>query len=178
MIKQYQLSRRQNNFEITLYYKGVKVKVNFSGGNTYKGVSPKCFESDPFKQRAIEASQLFKDREIVLLRTIAEPGDSKPAISVQTKKVSAAPKSVVKKIVKPAVQKPDTPAPVDPAPSPSDPVNPSDPSDVTEPASKEFGNLGEAILFIAQNYQTQVKTEKEARDILKANGINPVIHKG
>lgn len=173
MIKQYQLCKRQNNFEITLNYKGVKVKVNFSGGNTYKGVLPKCFERDPFKQRAIEASQLFKDKEIVLLRNITEAGDSKPSVAVQTKKVSAVPKSVVKKVVKPAKPSPAPNPPQVPEP-PQDPEPPS----TTAPEAKEFANLGEAILFIAQNYQIQVKTEKEARDILKANGINPVIHKG
>ena len=170
MIKQYKLCKRQNNFDITLNYKGVKVKVQFSGGNTYKGVLPKCFEKDPFKQRAIEASQLFKDREIVLERTIAEPGDQKQAVAVQTKKVAPV-RMAVKKVVKPAVVEQPAPEPVkEPEPTP-EPVK-------AEGETKEFANLGEAILFIAQNYQVEAKTEKEAREILKAHGINPKIKKG
>ena len=170
MIKQYKLCKRQNNFDITLNYKGVKVKVQFSGGNTYKGVLPKCFEKDPFKQRAIEASQLFKDREIVLERVIPEAGDNKPAVAVQTKKV-AVPRMAVKKVVKPVVAE----QPVS-APEP-EPVKDPEPTS-EEPTAKEFANLGEAILFIAQNYQVEAKTEKEAREILKAHGINPKIKKG
>lgn len=164
MIKQYQLNKRQNNFDITLNYKGVKVKVSFSGGNTYKGILPTCYEKDLFRQRAIEASQLFKDREIVLKRTIAEAGDSKQAVAVQAKKVAVAPKTVAKKVVqKPAVQHPAQDQPLDEG-------------DGTQ--AMEFQNLGEAILYIAKNWQQQAKTEKEAREILKAHGINPKIKKG
>lgn len=164
MIKQYQLNKRQNNFDITLNYKGVKVKVSFSGGNTYKGILPTCYEKDLFRQRAIEASQLFKDREIVLKRTIAEAGYSKQAVAVQAKKVAVAPKTVAKKVApKPAVQHPA-----------QDP--PLDEGDGTQ--AMEFQNLGEAIIYIAQNWQQQAKTEKEAREILKAHGINPKIKKG
>lgn len=171
MIKQYKLNKRQNNYDITLYYKGVKVRVQFSGGNTYKGVLPKCAERDPFRQRAIEASQMFKDREIVLERTIAEPGDNKPAVVVQAKKVA-----------KPAVvsQTKKVAAPVAPAPQP-DPEPETEQTPAPEPQkdeAKEFANLGEAILYIAQTWQLEAKTEKEAREILKAHGINPKIKKG
>ena len=178
MIKQYKLCKRQNNFDITLYYKNVKVRVQFTGGNTYKGVLPKCFEKDPFKQRAIEASQMFKNREIVLERTIEEPGDKNQAVAVQTKKII--PSAVqTKKVVKPVAPKP--------APKP-EPPNVEKPTAEIEPPTfeqsqgeddgtkqMEFGNLGEAILYIAQNYQVQVTTDKEAREILKQNGITPKI---
>ena len=168
MIKQYKLNKRQNNFDITLYYKGVKVRVNFSGGNTYKGVLPKCFEKDPFKQRAIEASQMFKNREIVLERTIAEPGDETQAVAVQTKKVvKPAFVSQTKKVV--------PQAPVQPEPEPAPVV---EPEPAGEGETKDFSNLGEAILYIAQTWQMEAKTEKEAREILKAHGINPKIKRG
>ena len=186
MIKQYKLLKKQNNFEITLNYKGVKVKVNFSGGNTYKGVYPKCFERDPFKQRAIEASQMFKDHEIVKERDIQEASDKKEAVVVQPRK-AAVRKAVVKKVV-PASGKMDIPVQQAPAPQPEqvpapEIQEPADTAAVTEttpglPANKEFANLGEAILFIAQNWRVEVKTEKEAREILKAHGINPKIKKG
>lgn len=184
MIKQYKLLKKQNNFEIILHYKGVKVRVNFSGGNTYKGIPPKCSERDVFKQKAIENSQLFKDREIVLERTIAEPGDGKQAVAVQTKKEKEVkPRMAVKVVKKPA----DTPAT---KPQGTEPENlATKPQGTPEPAgdaagtvaegeSKEFANLGEAILFIAQNWQVTATTEKEAREILKAHGINPKIKKG
>ena len=165
MIKQYKLNKRQNNYDITLYYKGVKVRVQFTGGNTYKGVLPRCSERDPFRQRAIEASQMFKDRDIILERTIAEPGDNDQAVAVQTKK---APKPTV------AVQTKKVVKPVEPTPEPEPTPAPEPVKDET----KEFANLGEAILYIAQTWQMEAKTEKEARDILKAHGINPKIKKG
>lgn len=187
MIKQYKLLKKQNNFEITLNYKGVKVKVNFSGGNTYKGVYPKCYERDPFKQRAIEASQMFKDHEIVKERDITEASDKKETVAVQPRKAAVRKAVVVKKVV-PASEKKDVPVQQAPAPQPEQAPapeiqEPADTAAVTEPtpdgpANKEFANLGEAILFIAQNWRVEVKTEKEAREILKAHGINPKIKKG
>lgn len=169
MIKQYKLNKRQNNYDITLYYKGVKVRVQFTGGNTYKGVLPKCSEKDPFRQRAIEASQMFKDRDIILERTIAEPGDNKPAVTVQTKKVKPAVAVQTKKVQKPVVE--------EPAPQPEPEPTPA-PEPAGEGETKEFANLGEAILYIAQTWQEEAKTEKQAREILKAHGINPKIKKG
>lgn len=168
MIKQYKLNKRQNNYDITLYYKGVKVRVQFTGGNTYKGVLPKCSEKDSFRQRAIEASQMFKDRDIILERTIAEPGDNKPAVTVQAKKVKPAVAVQTKKMEKPVVQEPAPEPEPTPAPEPNG----------CEGETKEFANLGEAILYIAQTWQEEAKTEKQAREILKAHGINPKIKKG
>ena len=170
MIKQYQLCKRQNSFEVTLNYKGVKVKVRFTGGNTYKGILPTCYEQNLFNQKAIEASQMFKDREIVLKRTIAEAGDQKQPVAVQNKKVTAAPKASVK-VVRPTTQKPAPKPETRQEPNPEDEI-------LTEPETMEFANLGEAILYIAQNWQTEAKTEKEAREILKSHGINPKIKKG
>ena len=172
MTKQYQLNKRQNNFEITLNYKGVKVKVSFTGGNTYKGIPATCYEKDPFRQRAIEASQMFKDKEIVLKRTIADASDQKKAVAVQTKKVFT-PKVVVKNVTKPAA-----PAPK-PEPETVDPELLRQLNDENDGGqTMEFANLGEAILYVAQNFKAEAKTDKEVRDILKANGINPKIKRG
>lgn len=173
MIKQYQLNKLQNNFEITLNYKGVKVKVSFTGGNTYKGIPPTCYEKDLFRQRAIEASQMFKDKEIALKRTIADASDHKAAVAVQTKKV-VAPKNVVRKVTKLTPKPEPTPTP---EPARENTVQEPEPTK-TDDGSKEFANLGEAILYVAQNYNEQAKTEKEVRDILKAHGINPKIKRG
>lgn len=168
MTKQYQLNKRQNNFEITLNYKGVKVKVSFTGGNTYKGIFATCYEKDLFRQRAIEASQMFKDKEIVLKRTIADASDQNQKVAVQTKKVIAT-KNVVRKVEKPAPQ---------PAPTPEPPTFEESQGEGDGGQTIEFANLGEAILYVAQNFKAEAKTDKEVRDILKANGINPKIKRG
>jgi len=43
---------------------------------------------------------------------------------------------------------------------------------------KVFDNLGEAILYIAQNFDQDIQDEAEVLDFLKANGVNAVIKKG
>lgn len=183
MIKQYKLRKAQNNFEITLNYKGVKVMVSFTGGNIYKGILPSDYEKDPFKQRAIEASQMFKDGEITLERTIAEAKDNQQTVAVRTSR------KAVRKPMQPAAKPAPAPTPAVASPKPAakpeppsfeesqgeanqEPVGEGDGSDMT------FNNLGEAILFIAQKFNVQVQTEKEAREILKQNNINPHIKKG
>lgn len=172
MTKQYQLNKRQNNFDITLNYKGVKVRVSFTGGNTYKGILPTCYEKDLFRQRAIEASQMFKDKEIVLKRTIADTIDQKQPVAVQTRKVVAS-RNIGKKMTKPV-----TPAP-EPEPETVDPELLRQLNDENDGGqTMEFANLGEAILYVAQNFKAEAKTDKEVRDILKANGINPKIKRG
>ena len=72
MLKIYQLRLPQNTFEVTLKYRGVGVRVSFTDGNNYRDIPAKCYTNDPFKQRAIEASKMFKDKDIVLERTVAE----------------------------------------------------------------------------------------------------------
>ena len=103
MIKEYQLRKLQNSYEVTLHYKGVKVRVAFTGGNVYNGTMPKFRTDDAFKQKVLEASELFKNKEVVLLRTIGtKPAVPKPVI--QQRKVNG---SHIKPIQKTAV----TPAP-------------------------------------------------------------------
>jgi len=175
MIKEYQLQKKQNSFEVTLHYKGVKVRVAFTGGNVYKGTMPRFRTNDLFKMKAIEASELFRTKEVVVLRTIQET-TSKPPVVVQRKRVGKPVGTRAAQVTMPAPK--PAPAPQPPAePVVQEPEPPQDPP-VEENEQKEFANLGEAILFIAQNYQVQVQTEKEAREILKSNGINPLIHKG
>lgn len=168
MIKEYQLRKLQNSYEVTLNFKGVKVRVAFTGGNVYKGTMPKFRTNDLFKMKAVENSELFKSNEIVVVRTFNEKTDM-PLTVVQQRK----------KAVKPAAQQP--------APKPEPPkvqkhADQDPPLDQTpvhaDGETREFANLGEAILYIAQTWQEQAKTEKEARDILKAHGINPKIKKG
>ena len=157
MIKEYQLRKRQNSFEVVLNYKGVKVKVAFTGGNTYKGVYPKLRTDNAFKMKAIEASQLFKDKEVVLVRTIDRESDVKPVVQQRARRATVAPQPA-----KPAAKK------VEPAPAKAE-------DDTT---SMSFDNLGEAIQYIAQQWQIGVQTEAEARKVLKEHGITPRIKKG
>lgn len=169
MLKIYQLRLKQNTFEVTLKYKGVGVRVAFVDGNTYNGIPAKCYTSDPFKQRAIENSQMFKDKDIVLERTVEEESDRKAA---------AAKAAAVKSARKVAMgagngQQPTKTEPVkDPDPSPGNT------GEGDGGAAMTFDNLGEAIQYIAKTWQIQVQKESEARKVLKEHGINPVIKKG
>lgn len=154
MIKEYQLNKLQNSYEVTLYYKGVKVRVAFTGGNVYKDTKPRFRTDNLFKMKAIEASELFKNKEVVLIRTIGE------------NQASAKPQPKKSNIGKPVI-------PNRPSPAPQAEQEPAG-----EGETKEFANLGEAILYIAQTWQQEAKTDREAREILKSHGINPKIKKG
>lgn len=172
MLKIYRLNKKQNTFEVTLKYKGVGVHVSFVDGNTYNNTPARCHTSDSFKQRAIEASQMFKDKEITLERVMENKNEHKKEPD---------PKAVAKTPVKKVVKQPVTPPVKQPVTSPvTTDTKDADPplSALADGETREFANLGEAILFIAQNYQQEAKTEKEAREILKAHGINPKIKKG
>lgn len=159
MIKVYQLRKLQNSYEVVLYYKGVGVKVAFTDGNVYNGRFPKCYVRDPFRQRVIEESELFKSREVVVERVIPEAGDTQP------------------KPAKPApAPKPQTPQA--PAPDAGDGGNGDGDGNGKTGTDMNFGSADEAILYVAQTFGQQITTEKEAREILKANGITPHIKKG
>lgn len=178
MLKIYQLRKKQNTFEVTLKYKGVGVRVLFENGNNYNNIPAKCYTNDPFKQRAIENSEMFRNKEIVLERTVEEAGDRKAAVAKTVRVSARAAKSVAgqkgqpKKTEPAKVQEPvKTPEP-DKAPEPEKAKTDED----LTPMS--FNNLGEAIQYIAQNYQIAVQTDPAARKVLKEHGINPTIKKG
>lgn len=173
MIKEYQLRKLQNSYEVTLHYKGVKVRVAFTGGNVYNGTMPKFRTDDAFKQKVLEASELFKNKEVVLLRTIGtKPAAPKPVI--QQRKVNG---SHIKPLQKTAVTPAPTPTPTpEPEPTPTPEPVAEEQGDGTE--KKEFANLAEAIQFVAQQYQIAVTTEADARKVLKEHGINPTIKRG
>ena len=161
MLKIYQLRLKQNSFEVTIKYKGIGVRVSFVDGNTYSGTPAKCYTSDPFKQRAIEASQMFKDRDIVLERQVEDENDRKAA---------------ARKAAKEAAKKAATAQKVQPKPEPAKDPEPAKVDDGLTAMS--FDNLGDAIQYIAQQYQIAVQTESEARKVLKEHGIKPTIKKG
>ena len=169
MLKIYQLRKKQNSFEITLQYKGVGVRVSFVDGNTYNDIPAKCYTNDKFKQMAIENSQMFKNKEIVLERQVEEESDRKAAakkVAMQVKKQTNGPKPNQS-------AKPDKPAP-EPEPEPEQ--QPAKDNDGME--KKTFDGLAEAIQFIATNYQVQVTSANEARAFLKEKGIKATIKNG
>ena len=174
MIKEYQLRKLQNTYEVALHYKGVKVKVLFTGGNVYNGTMPKLRTNDPFKMKAIESSELFKTKEVVVLRTINDGKSSGQVVVQQRKKGTPL-------VNRRAQTTPPSPVSTLDADPPLDP--PTDKNEGTtetggDGESKTFANLGEAILFIAEQWQITVQTENEARKVLKEHGINPTIKRG
>lgn len=176
MLKIYQLRKPQNTFEVTLKYKGVGVRVTFVDGNTYNDIPAKCYTSDPFKQKAIENSQMFKNREIVLERTVEDKAPKKQTVS-QPVRVTRA--SRIGAPMRPAAPKPATPA----APKVEDPdPEPAPVDNGTGEGGGEnevtFGSLSEAIVSIMQKYGKEVRTEAEARKFLKEQGITAHIKKG
>lgn len=174
MLKIYQLRLKQNSFDVVLKYKGVSVRVAFIDGNTYNGTPAKCYTSDAFKQKAIENSKMFKDREIVLERSVEDDNDRKAA-AVKAARVSM----TTKKTAKPAAKSAQKPAP-EPAPvkteEPAD-AAPEEKLDADGLKKMEF-TLAEAIQYIATNYQQQVQTPNEARAFLKEKGIKATIKNG
>ncbi len=178
MLKIYQLRKPQNSFEVTLKYKGVGVRVTFVDGNTYNDIPAKCYTSDPFKQKAIENSQMFKNREIVLERTVEDKNPKKPTVS-QT--VRAQRSSRIGAPVKPATPKPATPKPVAPAVEDPEPEPEPTVEDTGEGSGENevtYNSLSEAIVSIMQKYGKEVRTENEARKFLKEQGITAHIKKG
>lgn len=175
MIKEYQLRKLQNSYEVTLNYKGVKVRVAFTGGNVYNSTMPKLRTNDLFKMKAIEASELFRNKEVVLVRIIAEGGDAKRPV-VQQRKVAVKPvvkttgtktfagKAAGTTVIRQA-QEPEAVA--------------ADQEKAGEDGEKKvFDNLGDAIMFVAQNYQVSVQSESEVRKVLKEHGVKATIKKG
>ena len=147
MIKVYLLRKAQNNYEVTIPYKSVKVRLAFTDGNVHNGVPARLYTNNEFKQKAIEASQLFKNQEIVLEKTIAEAEDS------VAKKPEAEPTG---EKLEPVAKKPE-----------AEPTG----------EKLEFASLADAIVYVAQTFNEQATTEKEVRKILAEHGQKATIHK-
>ena len=147
MIKVYLLRKAQNNYEVTIPYKSVKVRLAFTDGNVHNGVPARLYTNNEFKQKALEASQLFKNQEIVLEKTIAEAEDS------VAKKPEAEPTG---EKLEPVAKKPE-----------AEPTG----------EKLEFASLADAIVYVAQTFNEQATTEKEVRKILAEHGQKATIHK-
>lgn len=178
MLKIYRLKLKQNSYEVTIHYKGVGVRVAFTDGNIYNGTPARCYERDQFKQKAIEASPMFKNKEIVIERVVEDKNPKKPTVS-QT--VRAQRSSRIGAPMKPAAPKPVAPKPVapvveDPEPEPEPPVE--DTGEGSGENEVTYNSLSEAIVSIMQKYGKEVRTENEARKFLKEQGITAHIKKG
>lgn len=175
MTKEYQLRKLQNSYEVTLNYKGVKVRVAFTGGNVYKSKMPTFRTDNQFTMKALEASELFKNKEVVLVRTTGEaPKPMKP--------VAQQPKKPVK-TGKPGVKAPGTVANTTKTQAPvqepaGEEQKPEAAGGDDSDGKKEFASLADAIRFVAEEYEVQVTSEAEARKVLKEHGINPTIKRG
>ena len=174
MLKIYRLKLKQNSYEVTIHYKGVGVRVAFTDGNIYNGTPARCYERDPFKQRAIEASPMFKNKEIVIERIVEEKVKTPAPASVRVTRASR-----IGAPMRPAAPKPATPA----APKVEDPdPEPAPVDNGTGEGGGEnevtFGSLSEAIVSIMKKYGKEVHTEAEARKFLKEQGITAHIKKG
>lgn len=178
MLKIYRLKLKQNSYEVTIHYKGVGVRVAFTDGNIYNGTPARCYERDEFKQRAIEASPMFKNKEIVIERTVEDKVAKAAPVSVRKSL-----KSRIGAPVKPVASNPTTPV----APKVEDPEPPTfeESQDELQDAGEgggenevTFNSLSEAIVSIMQKYGKEVRTENEARKFLKEQGITAHIKKG
>ena len=174
MLKIYRLNKKQNTFEVTLKFKGVGVHVSFVDGNTYNGTPAKCYTNDAFKQRAIEASQMFKDREITLERTVEEKSDRKAAETKTAAKVVAKP---VQRTAPKTAGKTSGKGKASDTSSGGKQTRQTNKQEPKREPAMVFENLGEAILYVAQKFGQDIQDEAEVMDFLKANGVDAVIKK-
>lgn len=176
MIKVYQTIEYKNNLITTLQFKGVKVKVEFKGGNVMKNIPARLYTKDPFVQKALDES----DQRGRLYRFVQELSDGSDSVT-QT----AAPQQ-------PAPQQPAVPeasvigieAPQE-EPTPGFPQNEAEAeadagsTDDAGAQKLEFDNPAEAITYIAANWGEQVENESQAcKFIEEKTGVKPIIHKG
>ena len=166
MIKVYELRALQNNYIVSIPFKGVTVRCEFKDGNIAKGIHARLFTNDSFKQMAIEHCEL-NGRVWKLVETVKEPED-------EAAEQRAAQKATAQKTsAKPEAQAPagdNTQEPV---------IDEAEQDGAADKANTmEFANLAEAIVYVATNYGLQVESAAQARQLLKDNGIKAVIHNG
>lgn len=164
MIKVYQLTQPQNNFFVTIPFKGCKVEIRFEHGNVTKGIFAKFITNDRFRQRAVEASEMY-GKLFRLVDTVKEPGDDAPAAPKPVKSPAPAPEKTTAAPKKPAEPKASKKkAEPEPAPEP-------------EPTGTKmsFDGAAEAISYIATNFGEEVHTPEEAASFLAERGITAEI---
>lgn len=177
MIKVYATVGNQNNLITTIPFKGVNVRVEFSGGNSMKNIPAKLFTRDPFVMKALDSSDQL-GRLYIVYKIIEEEGDKAPEPAGESAG-SARGTTVVGQEPAPA---PDAPEP--PAQEP-EPVNANQEVSAGEGDGSgtggklEFENLAEAVTYIATKYGEQVESDSQARRFIEEKeGRKAIIHKG
>ncbi len=193
MIKVYQTVQNQNNLITTIPFKGVKVQVEFTGGNVMKNIPAKFYCRDPFTMKALDESDQ-NGRLFRLVQVIPEAGDNQPkkaAVTQQpTQQPAPAPKPELKdedlaNIINKTgeMQQTQEPAP-QPAPAPEPTPEQADgegegSQDGGAADKAEFENLAAAITYIACKYNEQVESESQVRKFIEEKeGRKCLIHKG
>ncbi len=177
MIKIYQLRSLQNNYIVSVPFKGVRVRCEFKNGNIAKGIYARLYTNDRFKQMALEQSELYGNTW-VLVEKIKEADDDvvKPAVKKPEKIADSVAPKQTKQEEKPVEAAPETQT------AKGESVEAAEAAGEKTQGEKdgqlEFANLGEAVLYIAQNFNQQVQSASQARKVLSENGIKAIIHNG
>ena len=123
--------------------------MSFTEGNVHNGVSAKLYTNNVFKQKAIEASALYKSGQVILERSIKEASDEEP-----------------QPITQKVAQNTTTAMPL-----------PEGKGESKDGGVLDFANVGEAILYVANHFGVAAQTASEVRKVLAEHGLKAVIHK-
>lgn len=172
----------KNNLITTIPFKGVQVRVEFTGGNSMKNIPAKYYTRDPFTQKALDSSDQL-GRLYYVHQVIKEEGDDKPK---QPAAPAAGSTGTTATGHAPAPENPEPPA-QEPAPENPSPEVPDNKdagegadADGNKAAEKlEFENLAEAVNYIATKYGEQVESESQVRKFIEEKeGKKCLIHNG
>lgn len=165
MIKVYATVGIQNNLITTIPFKGVKVRVEFTGGNSMKNIPAKLYTSDPFTQKALDESD--QNGRLYFLKQVIEEDSDKTGGETADKTGTV------------AGGKPATGTETATDTEAATGTESAETGGSTASVKLEFENLAEAINYIASKYGEQVETEAQARKFLEEReGKKCIIHKG
>lgn len=183
MIKVYATVEVKNNLITTIPFKGVKVHVEFTGGNSMKNIPAKFYARDPFTIKALDSCDQL-GRLYYVHQTIKEEDDDQPQESGTVgsqaengQKVHGEAEGLSAELVGGQAENGLKMH----GEAEGLPAGGAGIAEGAEAGEKklEFANLGEAITYIAAHYGEQVETESAARKLLEEKeGVKPVIHKG
>lgn len=186
MIKVYQTIECKNNLITTIAFKGVKVKVEFKGGNIMKGIHARLYTKDPFVQKALDESDQ-KGRMYRFLQELPEGDSGKGKEAVTQQPTQQQPVANASRVVAESAPKAaDTVAEPEPGFPPPTVVEGDGSTQEGDGSTQEgagqkfeFDNLADAITYIAATWGEQVENENQARKFIEEKtGVKPVIHKG
>ena len=176
----------KNNLITTIPFKGLQVRVEFTGGNSMKNIPAKFYTRDPFTIKALDSSDQL-GRLYYVHQVIKEEGDDKPKQPAVYQPAAPAAGSTGTTATghAPAPENPEPPAqepaPENPSPEIPDTLDAGEgDSDGSKAAEKlEFENLAEAVNYIATKYGEQVESESQVRKFIEEKeGKKCLIHKG